>query len=194
MQEARIMLVRHARTVWNSEQRFAGHTDVPLAVEADLQIRQLTRELLQEPVTAIYSSPLSRCRLTVEPLAEVLGLTVIEDYFLQERNLGSWEGRSAASLSSEYPNFHYPLSAYSGQFAIPEAETLECLAERVKKALTTMRDASAGGITLAATHAGVMWTIMNQVVSNPPPVPMWPANSTPLIVEARSGKFFLSTL
>ena len=194
MQDARIMLVRHARTVWNSEQRYAGHTDVPLAPEADLQIRQLTRELLQEPITAIYSSPLSRCRLTVEPLAEVLGLHVVVEPFLQERNLGSWEGRSAASLTGKYPNFHYPLSAYSGQFLIPQAETLEGVADRVELVLRTMRDASIGGITLAATHAGIMWTVMNHIVANPPPVPMWPANSTPLIVEARSGQFFLSSL
>lgn len=188
------MLVRHARTLWNSEQRFAGHTDVPLAPEADHQIRQLTRELLQEPVTSIYSSPLSRCQYTVAPLAEVMGLQVTTDIRLRERDLGLWEGRSAASLSSEYPNFHYPLSAYNEQFAVPEAEPLPDVAIRVRQALQEMHANSTGGTILAATHAGVMWAVMNLIVSNPPPIPMWPANSTPLVLRAVGSAFFLTPL
>lgn len=182
------LLTRHARTVWNIEQRYAGHTEVALAPEAESQIRVLTKALLNERIDAIYSSPLSRCLLTVTPTAEILSLPIGVDSRLRERNLGKWEGRSAAELVKEYPGFEFPESAYSGQFVIPDSESLDEVARRTHDVLQEMAVRHPGQTILIATHAGIIWAAENLLCEQRVNEHPWPANSTETRLVWNSGE------
>jgi broad specificity phosphatase PhoE len=171
------LLVRHARTIWNDEQRYAGHQDVPLAPEADSQIRTLTRKLVHERIDAIYSSPLSRCLLTVAPIAEIMDLPIHLDVRLRERDLGSWENQAAADLAQQHPGFVFPDSAYTDQFVIPGAEPLESVKERMEAVLSDIGSHWSGSTVLIATHAGTIWAAENRLATNHPLQAEWPSNS-----------------
>ena len=56
----RIYLVRHGETEWNRTRRFQGRSNLPLNQEGKKQVRALALALKNEPLTAIYTSPLIR--------------------------------------------------------------------------------------------------------------------------------------
>ena len=87
-----LLLVRHGETDWNAEGRLQGHTDRPLNDYGRRQARELADRLAGERVDAIYASDLSRARETAEIVGQRLGLTVVVDPALREKNWGNWEG------------------------------------------------------------------------------------------------------
>jgi 8-oxo-dGTP diphosphatase len=85
-----ILLVRHAmagkRKQWQGDDRLR-----PLDERGRAQAANLTTALRSFRIEGIYTSPYVRCRQTVEPLAEALGLEI------EERDeLAEGAGRSAA--------------------------------------------------------------------------------------------------
>jgi broad specificity phosphatase PhoE len=87
-----LLLVRHGETDWNAEGRLQGHTDRPLNETGRRQARELADRLAEERIDVIYASDLSRAKETAEIVGERLGLTVVVDPALREKNWGNWEG------------------------------------------------------------------------------------------------------
>jgi broad specificity phosphatase PhoE len=91
-----LLLVRHGETDWNADGRLQGQTDRPLSDFGRSQARRLAEELESEKLDAIYSSDLSRARETAEIVGERLGLPVVLDADLREKDWGTWEGLTSA--------------------------------------------------------------------------------------------------
>jgi probable phosphoglycerate mutase len=91
-----LLLVRHGETDWNAEGRLQGHTDRSLNDFGRRQARDLAEELAGEPLDAVYSSDLARARETAEIVGARLGLAVVLDHDLREKDWGSWEGLTPA--------------------------------------------------------------------------------------------------
>jgi probable phosphoglycerate mutase len=87
-----LLLVRHGETDWNAEGRLQGHTDRLLNDFGRRQARALAGELAGEQLDALYASDLARARETAEIVGERLGLPVVLDADLREKDWGSWEG------------------------------------------------------------------------------------------------------
>jgi broad specificity phosphatase PhoE len=191
-QPTTILLVRHAQTQWNKEQRYAGSAEVPLAAEAAEQISELSEKLQDEPISAIYSSPLSRCQLTIGPTAKSLHLPITIKEELKERNLGEWEGKSPSELSLHHGGYHFPDSAYNGEFRIPHAEPLEELEDRVRTFLHTVANRHPGETIALATHAGIIWIIQKRIITNPPAHIAWPSNCSIYRLIAEGQHFSLN--
>ena len=90
-----LLLVRHGETDWNADGRLQGQTDRPLNECGRRQARQLAGELADEKLDAVYASDLSRARETAEIVGEQLGLAVVLDADLREKDWGTWEGLTA---------------------------------------------------------------------------------------------------
>jgi 2,3-bisphosphoglycerate-dependent phosphoglycerate mutase len=95
-----LLLVRHGETDWNAVGRLQGQTDRPLSEYGRRQAWQLGEQLKSEALAgealeAIYSSDLARARETAEIVGERLGLPVVLDAGLREKDWGSWEGLTA---------------------------------------------------------------------------------------------------
>ena len=87
-----LLLVRHGETDWNAEGRLQGHTDRPLNDYGRTQAKELADRLAGEGADAIYTSDLVRAKATAEIIGERLGLTVVVDPDLREKDWGNWEG------------------------------------------------------------------------------------------------------
>src|SRR6476469_9860646 len=87
-----LLLVRHGETDWNAKGRLQGHTDRPLSDYGRRQAQQLAGELEDEELEAIYASDLARARETAEIVGARLGLPVVLDPDLREKDWGNWEG------------------------------------------------------------------------------------------------------
>ncbi|KAB2352585.1 histidine phosphatase family protein [Actinomadura rudentiformis] len=99
----RLVLVRHGETTWHAENRYAGVTDVPLTPRGFDQARQLADWARTAEIAAIWSSDLTRARLTAAPCAEAAGLPLQIDQRLRELNFGRAEGLTRAEMSQRFP-------------------------------------------------------------------------------------------
>jgi broad specificity phosphatase PhoE len=100
---------------------------------------------------AVYTSPLSRARISAEAVAAEHALAPIEVSELREIELGTVEGLSfdaySAELQTEFVN--RPLSV-----RFPGGETYEELQERVSRALDEIVGAHPDRTVAAVSHAG----------------------------------------
>ncbi|TSC94487.1 MAG: 2,3-bisphosphoglycerate-dependent phosphoglycerate mutase [Parcubacteria group bacterium Licking1014_1] len=67
---AKLFLLRHLKSQWNEENRFAGWTDGPLAKGQEEKAKELALELFRHRIDKIYSSPLFRNMDTVAEIFE----------------------------------------------------------------------------------------------------------------------------
>ena len=133
-----LLLVRHGETDWNAEGRLQGHTDTPLNDHGRRQARALAGRLADDGIDAVYSSDLSRARETAEIVGERLGLHVVLDTALRERDWGTWEGLTGAERE------RVELSG----------EAMEAHRERTLRALRAIAARHPGGRILVVTHGG----------------------------------------
>src|SRR5256885_17241086 len=92
----RILLLRHGGTIWSSDERFAGSTDIDLSDEGRAQARALGRRLAAVPIDAAYSSPMRRA---IETATLALGdrtLALTKVPGLKEIDHGPWDGQRHA--------------------------------------------------------------------------------------------------
>src|SRR5690349_11779156 len=142
---ATLLLVRHGETDWNAEGRLQGHTDRPLNDYGREQARRLAEQL--EQIDAVYASDLSRARETAEIVAGRLGLPVVIDPDLREKDWGTWEGlTSDERLGVEYAG-----------------ETTEAHRDRVLAAVQRIAERHPGERVLVVTHGGCLRRIQAAV-------------------------------
>jgi broad specificity phosphatase PhoE len=149
-----LLLVRHGETDWNADGRLQGHTDRPLSDFGRRQARRLAEELAEEKLDAIYASDLSRARETAEIVGQRLGLAVVLDPDLREKDWGSWEGLSAVERDRV-------------EFA---GESTEAHKDRVLGALKRIAERHPGGRVLVVTHGGSMRRVQTAALGMALPV------------------------
>jgi broad specificity phosphatase PhoE len=150
-----LLLVRHGETDWNAEGRLQGHTDRPLSEFGGRQTRRLADDLEDEELEAIYSSDLSRARETAEIVGERLGLPVVLDPDLREKDWGTWEGLTAVERDRV-------------EFV---GESTEAHRERILRALWRISERHpGGGRVLVVTHGGSMRRVQTETLGMAMPV------------------------
>ena len=106
-----IYFIRHGQTNWNVAGRKQGQTNIPLNEVGRAQASRngkMLRSLLGESVREFdfVSSPLIRCRETMEIIRQELGLPphgYRTDRRLMEINYGKWQGATWDELSEKEP-------------------------------------------------------------------------------------------
>jgi probable phosphomutase (TIGR03848 family) len=97
-----VILLRHGRSTSNTAGILAGRSE---GVDLDDKGREQAAGLIDRigdlSIRAVVTSPLLRCRRTVEPLAEALCLEPLIDDRLAEVDYGEWTGRKIGELTKE---------------------------------------------------------------------------------------------
>ena len=101
----RLLLVRHARSVWNAAGRIQGQVDVDLDDTGLQQAERVADRLIDEPIVAIYSSPLQRAKATAELIAAKFNLPISLDARLMEYNFGVISGLTWDDVVENHPEF-----------------------------------------------------------------------------------------
>lgn len=97
-----LILLRHGRSTANVSGVLAGRSPgVELDSRGHEQAAAVVERLGPLPIAAIVSSPMLRCRQTVEPLAAARGLEPELDEGLSEVDYGEWTGGAIKELARE---------------------------------------------------------------------------------------------
>jgi 2,3-bisphosphoglycerate-dependent phosphoglycerate mutase len=147
-----IFLARHGETDWNRDNRFQGHADPPLNETGRAQASELSAALADEPLAAVYSSPLRRAFETAEIVAAPHGLEPVPVDALREVDVGSWQGLTRAEVEQRFPEHYARWLDYEAGWE--DGESYEEMGRRVIAALLELAAAHEGERILAVSHGG----------------------------------------
>ncbi|TWF74713.1 putative phosphoglycerate mutase [Pseudonocardia hierapolitana] len=147
-----LTLVRHGRTVWHTENRYAGVSDVALDETGRAQAVALARWAANQHFDVLVCSPVPRAVATAEPVAAALGLEpeVVAD--LREVDFGIAEGRTLAELRVSHPDAAEAFVADPVANPFPGAESPAAAAERAVGALRDVAARHRGRSVLVVAH------------------------------------------
>ena len=150
-----VLLVRHGENDWVNSHRLAGRSPgVHLNDNGREQTERLRRALSEQPIAAIYSSPLERCIETAQPVAAALGLTVIPEPGLLEVNYGQWQGGDLKELAKS-PEWEL-VQHLPGSFRFPDGETLYEVQGRAVETIERLRIAHPNQTVAIFSHGDVI--------------------------------------
>ena len=123
--KTRIFIVRHTETVGNIEKRLTGRQDYPLTKKGEKLLVYLTKELQNIKFNAIYSSTSGRAVATVEPLAKINNLPVIQSENLCEMFFGDYDGWKWKDINKIQPEIKANQNRINEIYGIPQQETMQ---------------------------------------------------------------------
>jgi len=152
-----IFLARHGETEWNAIRRVQGWTDIPLSAKGVAQAKALGKRLENVPLSAVYSSDLSRALETARPAALYHQLSPIPLPDMREKSFGEWEGLTQCDLERNYPELWHRYHHERDMNAIvPGGETWPQVQARIRSALHLILDQHPGSddCVLVVGHGG----------------------------------------
>lgn len=145
----RIFLIRHGLPDFPEGKRMClGRTDLPLSREGRAQAEQMAAGL--PPVTAVFSSPLSRAVQTAQAIRP--DVTVLEG--LRELDAGDWDGLTFEQIRTRYPEL-FAARGNNPHLPLPNAEEAAAGLERFSSAMDEAAAKAAGDFAVVA-HGGVI--------------------------------------
>jgi broad specificity phosphatase PhoE len=164
----RVVLWRHGRTAWNTENRFQGHLDVELDPMGLEQAERAARLLAGLPPTAILSSDLVRASETAAALSRWTGLEVLHDPDLRETNGGSWQGHLGSEIEAMDARLYRAWRA--GEDVVPggDGESRTVVADRAVAAIRRgLEVLDTGAVLVVVTHGGTSRAVIGRLVGLP---------------------------
>ena len=160
----RILLVRHGATNLTAEDRFSGSVGVDLSDEGRRQVGRLAERLADDPVRAIYASPLGRTVETAEIIAAPHRLPVVLRDGLREISHGRWEGLTRREVEQRHPEEYASWEADPFTFAPEGGESgLSVLA----RALPVIREIVVGHpeqTVLVVSHKATLRLVLSSLL------------------------------
>jgi len=132
----KIILVRHGHVEGISPERFRGRADLMLTSEGLRQAEATARRIHQawKPV-AVYTSPLSRCRMTAAAIGNPFGSSPSPIDDLVDIDYGQWQGLTPDEARRRWPKELDTWYRNPDWAAIPRGETLQTVLARTVTAL-----------------------------------------------------------
>lgn len=157
---AYILLMRHGQNEWVEKKRLAGWIpDIHLNEEGEKQAAELAQRLSHLPLTALYSSPVTRCMETAGHLSRLLDLDIQQLDDIGEVRYGEWEGAEIETLAKE--KSWYAVQHFPSRFRFPQGEALREVQARAVSALETLAaDHEKSEMIAVVSHADLIKLVL----------------------------------
>jgi len=164
----RLVLWRHGRTDWNSENRFQGQVDIPLNDVGREQVRHAAATLMALKPTHIVASDLGRAVETADALSQLAGIEVVHDEDLRETFAGEWQGLTRSEIiagdGETYARWGTDVSVRPGGGETP-LEVAERAVRGIMRGLEAVPD---GGTLVVAAHGGSLRSALGSLLGLEP--------------------------
>ena len=157
-----IYYIRHGQTDWNAQYRFQGRRDIPLNEKGQGEARRNGKRLavlVPGPTgMALYCSPLTRTRQTLQGVLEAAGWQdlpwaeqAIFDQRLIEITFGDWEGWTKQEIKARDPENYRRRAKDKWFMCPPNGESYAELSERVRPWIESLT-----GPSIVVAHGGIL--------------------------------------
>ena len=188
---ARLFLVRHAETEWNTARIFQGRLDSRLTAKGLEQAARLAARLESEGIVAVYSSDQGRAFQTADAIASRLGLKVVPRPDLREIDCGDWTGRGYQDVQSHWPEEHANWTDRPHLHRMPGGESVVEVQQRGLSFLDEVLRRHPGQSICAVTHNTLARAVVCELMDLPLErlwkVPRQP-NCAINLIELRNGR------
>ncbi|MEU3507443.1 histidine phosphatase family protein [Streptomyces longwoodensis] len=164
-----LILVRHGRSTANTSAVLAGRTPgVALDERGLAQAAALPGRLADLPIAEVVTSPLQRCRETLQPLLDARpGLPVHAEDRINECDYGDWSGRKLAELTDE--PLMQVVQAHPSAAAFPGGESMRAMQSRAAEAVREWnarveRDHGADAVYLMCSHGDIIKSLVAEAL------------------------------
>lgn len=157
----KIIVTRHGQTEWNRLGKLQGQTDNSLNEEGKAQAEETGKQIADEKIDLIISSPLIRARETAEIINKRFNVPIIEDDRIKERNYGQCEGitlEERLELSQRNPIVNNVWN-YNENIDFNGIERMHDFCKRVYGFLNDITETYNGKNILIVAHGGVFFPI-----------------------------------
>src|SRR3989338_3874948 len=127
----RLLIVRHAESAFNDQNRIQGHKDSHLTKKGLYQARRLSHKIKKIKIDKIYTSDLGRADTTTQEICCHSRLPIIRDPGLREIHLGDWEGMTPEEVDKLYNKGYQKWLKKPSSIKIPRSESLKHFKKRV---------------------------------------------------------------
>ncbi|MEJ6573662.1 MAG: histidine phosphatase family protein [Actinomycetes bacterium] len=162
----RIVLWRHGQTDWNVENRYQGHSDIPLNKVGQYQVGHAAKVLAGMNPSRIIASDLTRAKQTAQALVDLTGIKMEIDSDLRETNGGNWEGKTGQQNREEdgerFKQWMFGEDVKAGEIGESRSE----VAKRARAAIDR-GVAEATGTVIFVTHGGTSRAFLGSILEMP---------------------------
>lgn len=165
--ETTIYLVRHTQTVGNIEKRLTGRQDYELTDEGMKYVQKLTNKLKNIRFDVIYSSTSKRTSKTVQKIAILNDLPIIELDDLCEMYFGIYDGMKWEEVNKINPEIHKLHEQTNEIMNIPEQESTTEVAERMYKTISKIAKNNSEKNILICSHGVAIEAFLRKISGIP---------------------------
>lgn len=168
--ECIMYLIRHGATANNvaDPPLLQGlGSDPELSHEGCDQAARTAKFLSQQPIRAVYCSPMSRAKQTARAIAAPHGLTPELVESIIEIDVGAWEMRSWQEISQSEPEEYSRFIENPAIYGYREGENLNQVHARVKPAMERIMQSHLGEVIVVVAHNVVNRVLLADLLGLP---------------------------
>jgi probable phosphoglycerate mutase len=162
----RVVLWRHGQTDWNVENRYQGHSDIPLNKVGQYQVGHAAKVLAGMNPSRIIASDLIRAKQTAQALVDLTGIKMEIDPDLRETNGGNWEGKTGQQNREEdgerFKQWMFGEDVKAGEIGESRSEVAKRARNAVDRGI-----AEATGTIIFVTHGGTSRALLGSILDMP---------------------------
>ena len=191
----RLYFMRHGETVWNTERRYQGMTDIELSEEGLRQAECAAKRFKNIKIDKIYASPLKRAMKTAEKIAAEKGLEIISEDDFREIHFGEWEGKTVPELTEKYGESYTNFIREPHKYGFPGEGSVENVINRIKPGIDRIIAEEKENV-LIVSHGGIIRLMIMYIMGLDSSwfTKMWINNTGVSIVEIKNDRRLLLTL
>jgi phosphoserine phosphatase len=158
----KLIIIRHAESHYNLQNRIQGHHDSALTKLGLRQSHLLAKRLKNFSIDKVYTSDLGRAVATTLEITRYLKVKITRDPLLREIHLGDWEGRTPAEVDELYDKGYQKWLKKPSVCIIPKGERLAHFKKRISDRVRSIARANRGKTVLIVTHGGAITALLTE--------------------------------
>ena len=156
----RLIIVRHAESAFNLQNRIQGHRDSGLTEKGLRQAHRLAMRLKRYKLDRVYSSDLGRAYTTTVEILKHHRVKIVRDPLLREIHLGDWEGMTPEEVDRLYDKGYQKWLKKPSECLIPNSEKIAHFRQRITGRVRAIARANRGKTVLIVTHGGAITALL----------------------------------
>ena len=163
----KLYLCRHAEVEERFHRVFGGRLDIGLSPKGRTQSRALADWLGRRPIQSVFSSPMQRVQLTLEPFRQYYSGAVTSIPGLREVDFGDWTGHSWEEVEAKFGRSAFDWLELMEGNQIAGAEPVELFRARVAESIQQVLTEAKGQEVAVFAHGGVIRMVLAVLLELP---------------------------